>query len=126
MRAAGIRRTLVALAMGAGLMTSCDSIFGSDPCSTDVQPTFDKGRDLEISWGSCSVNALVVRSHQNNALWTLTGEFESPVLYGIIPSGGSEPSGPAYPLIPGAQYKLFLGVSEGGEVVMVGPFDFTR
>lgn len=121
-----MRTKMVALALAAALTASCDSIFGSaDPCSTDIAPTFERGRDLEISWPSCTLVRLEVYNHQDNRMWSLRGEFEPPVIYGIIPQGGSE-TGPAFPLVPGAQYKLFLGVEGDDELVFVGPFQFTR
>lgn len=82
-------------------------------CDSVADVVVGQGSAPGISWGpGCGLGSVTVRRDADSAeVWAIysdAGQLASPITYGVGPKGASVGTPPT-PLVPGEQYRLYLG-----------------
>lgn len=115
--------TLVAaISLGAFSLTGCSDSSGPGFCSASAGFQTAVGSDVVFSWSSCALGSLsVIDPATGRVMWSISGRFESPVVYGVVPEGATEVQ-LLRNLQVGSTYLAFAGVGQ----TSVGTSEFTR
>ena len=117
-----IRLTGAAALVSAALaLSACGDSTGVAFCtgSAGIQATV--GESVVFTWRDCALGSLAVLDPGGRVMWAIQGRFESPVTYGITPTGADVVE-VMRNLQVGTTYRAFTGVGQ----TSLGIAEFTR